>query len=162
MLVAGLLRDLTRPGSPGVQSAVAPAAAIWLAGVLVSGAAMMMRPIVRPPENAAATMSAYLTRHVPTDVVIETWEPELGALTAHNFHYPPNRLLASAVAHIWQGAPSPRLQYSPLQEQRPPYVAVGPFAKWVTLYPEEVLRTDYQRLFSAGAYDLYVRRRNHP
>jgi hypothetical protein len=134
------------------------AAVCWILSVLVTGAVIVAAPIAAPPENAPAAMSAYLEREVPSDAVIETWEPELGALTAHNYHYPPNRLLATAVAHIWQGGPPPRLQYHPLETDRPPYVVVGPFAKWVGLYPELVLRRDYVRLESAGAYDLYRRR----
>jgi hypothetical protein len=160
MLVAKVLSDLSRATAPATDP-LRTAVGVWMAVVLGLGAVSVARPIVSPPENAPAVMSAYLTRHVSRDAVIETWEPELGALTAHNFHYPPNRLLATAIAYKWQRGPSPRHHYAPLETERPPYVVVGPFAKWVALYPDDVLQGRYQLLFSTGRYDLYERRPHH-
>ena len=83
----------------------------WLAVIVVPGLSETIKPIARPPRNAAAEMAAYLTANVPTSELVETWEPELGALTRHNYHYPPARLLNVAVRHIWLGGPAPNAQY---------------------------------------------------
>jgi hypothetical protein len=161
LLVAKLALDLidgarlsSSPTAPILRRTVAG----WAAVVLVAGTLAVAVPIVTPPENSPVAMGAHLNRDVPLDAVVETWEPELGALTAHNYHYPPNTLLAVAVAYIWRGGPPPHLQYDPLETKRPPYVVVGPFAKWVKLYPEAILQRDYLQLRRSGSYDLYQRR----
>ena len=102
-------------------------------------------------------MADYLLREVPTSAVIETWEPELGFLTSHNYHYPPTGTLNIAVKHIWSGGPSPGQQYHPLEIEQPPYVLVGAFARWANVYPEDVLERDYRHITSIGGYDLYAR-----
>jgi hypothetical protein len=134
------------------------AIASWTIAVVGASLYLIARPIVHPPENTPVEMAAYLTKNVPTSSVVETWEPELGALTEHNYHYPPARLLNVAVRHIWLNGPSPSLQYHPLEIDRPLYVVVGTFARWVGVYPPAVLERDYSVIIRIGAYELYRRR----
>lgn len=149
---SGAREDVTR--LRGLQAALVT----WAALTVLPAVAVTVRPIMRPPENAPAVISAYLNREVPTSAVIETWEPELGALTEHNYHYPPARLLNVAVRHIWLGGPSPREQYHALENERPGYVVVGGFARWVGLYSTEVLSKHYVLVTKIGDYELYRRR----
>jgi hypothetical protein len=133
------------------------AVAAWLLLIVGASAAATIRPIVAPPENHPAAISAYLNRAIPETAVVETWEQELGALTPHNYHYPPSRLLNVAVRHIWLGGPPPAEVYQPLTSDRPPYVVVGAFAKWVALYPPDVLEREYTRDAVVGPYEVYRR-----
>jgi hypothetical protein len=133
----------------------------WVVFVAGTSLASTIRPVVWPPANAPAQMSAFLNKAIGTDVLIETWEPELGALTNHNYHYPPARLLNVAVRHIWLQGPAPKELYKPLeQDPRPAYVVVGAFARWVDVYPQEVLTRDYDLVTRVGGYELY-RSRGH-
>ena len=164
-LLALLRESRSTPETPAgwlafdsVRGGVMGVVVLWAAVIIVPSLAASALPIVRPPQNAPAAMAEYLTKEIPTGAVIEMWEPELGFLAAHNFHYPPTGTLNVAVQHIWSGGPAPRLKYHPLEEAQPPYVLVGSFARWVDVYPPEVLARDYQRLTSIGAYELYARK----
>lgn len=134
------------------------AISVWLLAFVMTGMAATALPVLRPPDNAPAAMAEYLNRTVPHDALIETWEPELGALTAHNYHYPPSRLLAVAVRHIWLRGPAPSVQYKLPENALPPYVVVGAFSRWVALYPTSTLERDYQRVTTIGEYELYQRK----
>jgi hypothetical protein len=136
-------------------SAVAVA---WPALIVIPSLALTVMPILRPPTNAPAAMANYLRREVPQTAIIETWEPELGFLTDHQYHYPPTGMLNLAVRYIWSGGAPPRLKYEPLSTDHPPYVLVGEFARWVELYSQDLLERDYQRVITIGGYDLYQRR----
>ena len=72
--------------------------------------------IVRPPENTPLEIAKYLDDNVPLDALVETWEPELGFLTNHNYHYPPQILLNTAVQYIWTQGQPPAEQYDFVQK----------------------------------------------
>ena len=145
------------PGSEFVRGSLIGVITMWVALIVVPSIAVTARPIIMPPVNAPAAMAAYLSREISTTPVIETWEPELGFLTSHNYHYPPTGTLNVAVRYIWSGGPAPSQHYHPLEIEQPPYVVVGSFARWVDLYPADVLERDYRHVTSIGAYDLYAR-----
>lgn len=107
------------------------------------------------PDHSPQQMAAYLNVHVPMDTVVEAWEPELGVLTDHPYHYPPIELLDVTVRHAWLGGPP--LNYDALAAQ-PQYVVVGPFASWVQIYDNATLDRDYLVEYSAGPYSLYRRK----
>lgn len=118
------------------------------------------RQVVSPPPNLPVRMAAYLEQHVPRDALIETFEPEMGFLTNHNYHFAPTTILQQSVRHIWLGGPPPAEVYSFVQEEHPDYVLVGPFARWVNLYPPDVLDEHYRLLIRIEAgqvpgYELY-------
>ena len=57
-------------------------------------------------------MAAYLNENVPVDEVIETYEPEMGFLTDHRFHFPPHSYLNQTIQSIWMGGASPGEDYN--------------------------------------------------
>jgi 4-amino-4-deoxy-L-arabinose transferase-like glycosyltransferase len=139
----------------GTSRALRWAALGWLGMMIVVPLAQTVRQIVEPPFNAPAAMAEYLNAQLPETATIETWEPEMGFLTDHAYHYPPEELLATAVAYIWRGSPSPSLSYDFVQRQSPEFVLVGGFARWVDLYPSAVLEDKYRRVTTIGGYELY-------
>lgn len=129
----------------------------WLVVLIVLPLGVTARKVLFPEFNAPRAMSDYLNENVSETALIETWEPELGFLTDHNYHYPPPLLLNNAVGHIWQGGPSPAAEYDFVQTEQPDYVLVGEFSRWVQLYPVDFLAEHYTLVTSIGAYDLYQR-----
>ncbi|MBC7227808.1 MAG: glycosyltransferase family 39 protein [Thermoflexales bacterium] len=103
-----------------------------------------VRQVVLPPPNIPVKMAAYLEQHVPHDALIETFEPEMGFLTDHNYHFAPTIILQQAVRHVWLGGPPPSEGYDFVQKEHPDYVLVGPFAHWIDLYPEDMLTEHYR------------------
>lgn len=117
-----------------------------------------VRQVVSPPPNLPAAMAAYLDQHIPHDALIETFEPEMGFLTNHNYHFAP--VLQQALRHVWLGGPPPSESYDFVQKERPDYVLVGPFAHWIDLYPADMLAERYQLVIRFEAswplgYELY-------
>jgi hypothetical protein len=133
--------------------AVAWLLAAYSAAVLVLPLALTLR-VVFSPDDSAQRFAAYLDAQVVQGLLVETWEPELGLLTDHLYHYPPIELLDRAVRSTWLGEAPPR--YDGL-DARPAYVAVGPFGAWVRIYDPAVLASDYVVEFAAGPYTLYRR-----
>ncbi len=128
----------------------------WLAASISIGLIYLGRQIMFPAANTPAAMADYLNRAVPEDVVIETWEPEMGFLTDHAYHYPPPEFLNAAIQHIWLEGPSPGEHYHYIERERPAYLLLGRFARWVDLYDLDAVAADYQLVVQIGEYDLYV------
>lgn len=148
-----LARDLFQALRNRQGTALAWLGAAYLALVILVPLALTAR-VVLSPRYAAHEMAAYLDRNVPVGPIIETWEPEMGVLTDHNYHYVPTELLDPAVRHVWLGGPP--VQYDGL-EARPPYVLLGPFSGYTRIYPDEVLARDYQVIYTAEPYTLLQR-----
>jgi hypothetical protein len=129
---------------------------VWLAAIIMLPLAQTSLDIIRPPFNGAAAMTAYLNETVPHDVLIETWEPEMGFLTDHRYHYPPQILLNTAVAYKWLGGKPPSDSYTFVQTERPPYILEGEFARWVDMYAKELQGAHYQLVATIGDYKLYA------
>jgi hypothetical protein len=94
---------------------------------------------------------------VDKKALVETWEPEMGFLTDHNYHFPPPALLYKAVSNIWMGKPPPSDDYDFVQKNLPDYVLLGEFSRFVQLYPQNILDSQYTLVTTIGAYDLYAR-----
>ncbi|MBI3243362.1 MAG: glycosyltransferase family 39 protein [Chloroflexi bacterium] len=129
----------------------------WLTAAILIPLGLIAKDIVRPPFNAPQAMAAYLDENVPKDQLIETWEPELGFLTDHNYHYPPQLLLYTAVKYIWledaQTAPSD--EYHFVETERPPYVIISTFGRFVEVYPYQIMEANYDLVTTIGEYELY-------
>jgi hypothetical protein len=138
------------------RAALAPIALGVFILMSLAPLSLTARNILRPPAPDAHNISAYLNANISQDVLIETWEPELGFLTDHTYHFPPHALLDTAVRHVWLDGPAPATQYD-FHEGSPDYVIVGPFAKYTGLYAPDTLSPDYQLSQSFGAYDIYAR-----
>jgi hypothetical protein len=106
----------------------------------------------------AYAVADWLNANVATDALIETWEQELGVLTDHNYHYPPQIMLAHSVAEKWQGGKPVSEFYDFRDYVRPDYVVVGTFDKYAELYDREVLSEEFDLITSVGDYDIYQRK----
>lgn len=157
----GLLRGLTTARADGLQR-LALAGVIWLGILVAVPLALTARTIVMPPTNNAAQMAEWMNANVPLDALVETWEPEMGFLTDHLYHYPPNALLDKAVGFMWRGGTAPAAEYDFVQSENPPYVLVGAFSRWVQLYPQQILDSRYEMLTAFGGYQLYALKSSAP
>ena len=104
------------------MDALRPALLIWLALILLIPSAQTFRNVILSAPNTARQMADYLNANVPQDVLVETWEPEMGFLTNHNYHFPPQSLLNVATAYIWLNGPMPAQSYHYVETNLPPYV----------------------------------------
>lgn len=151
------------------QNAPRTALFLWLVALIVIPLSKTMLDIAAPPPPYAMQMAAYLNENVPLDAVIETWEPEMGFLTDHNYHYPPNALLALAVDQVYYGGDLVREHYDFIQTEQPEYLLAGEFSKWTEIYPleehekyeeheeHEEFSAQYELIAVFGDYDLYRR-----
>lgn len=128
----------------------------WLAIMIAVPLARAALPVVRPPFDAPAAMAVYLDAQVPKDALIETWEPEMGFLTNHHYHFPPQTYLYRSVSFIWAGGPPPSDGYTFVQDEKPAYILAGQFSKYVKFYPDSWL-SDYHVETEIGPYTLYRR-----
>jgi hypothetical protein len=150
--------DALRQGvAPTTRDALSIVGGLWILGLVAVPLAQTARPILFPPPNTPLAMAEYMDRAVPLRAVVETWEPEMGFLTNHNYHFPPASLLNVAVAYQWLGGPSPASDYHFIETNLPDYVLVGQFATYVKLYPSDLLARRYSLVTQIGAYGLYKR-----
>ncbi|WP_352427946.1 glycosyltransferase family 39 protein [Thermoflexus sp.] len=133
--------------------ALQAAMGLWLAILLLGSAGIQVVRVLRHGDDAAFQMARYLQAHVPEDALIETWEPEMGVLTDHRYHYPPQAFLDVASRFVWFGGPPPARFYH-WDEARPDYVLVGAFGRWVELYREVEERCP-ELTAAFGPYRLY-------
>jgi 4-amino-4-deoxy-L-arabinose transferase-like glycosyltransferase len=131
----------------------------WLVAMLVVPLGETVWEILSPGFNAPEAMAAYLNEQIPQDALIETWEPEMGFLTDHNYHFPPAMLLLDAVEQVHLGGPSIAEGYQFVQSERPEYVLFGDFARLVELYPADLLAKRYGLVARIGGYELYEAKR---
>ena len=128
---------------------------LWLGVIIVLPLAKTALEIVTTGPNGAKAMAAYLNENVPKGVIIETWEPEMGFFSDHKYHYPPNQLLAIAIQQVNRGGEPVQAHYDYVQKNLPDYLLLGVFAKWVNLYPMNVLANRYTLTKTIQEYDLY-------
>ncbi len=138
-----------------VRNAAKFAVSLWLLAIILIPTAKNVLDIAAPPPPYAMQMAEYLNQNVPLDAVIETWDPEMGFLTDHNYHYPPNALLAVAVEQVYYGGEPVRERYDFVQTEQPDYLLAGEFSKWTEIYPLEELTDQYELIATFGNYDLY-------
>lgn len=129
----------------------------WLGLMIMIPFGQTLIELIRPPERSAQEMASYMDQYVSKTAIVETWEPEMGFLTDHNYHYPPQNKLYQAVNYIWINGEAPTKTYTFIETNHPDYVLVGTFANWVEMYPQEELENGYRLIEKAGAYELYQR-----
>ncbi len=149
--IGGILRDLQgqRAMAPWLRAALAG----WLIVLLLGSAAVVSGRVLRQGDGSAFEMARYLEQHIPSDALIETWEPEMLVLTDHRYHMPPQALLDVASRFIWFGGPPPASVYR-FNAAEIDYVLVGPFGRWVELYRSVEERCP-PPVASFGGYRLY-------
>ncbi|MEZ4669884.1 MAG: glycosyltransferase family 39 protein [Anaerolineae bacterium] len=170
LFVVILIRDMTQAfkfdwkgwrSALGTQSPVPARAAFcvvigWLFVTVLVPGFLHTTEVMRQGNTNAYAVSDWITANVPQDAVIESWEQELGVLTDSRIHYPPQLILAKAVAAIWQGAPPASESYDFRDYGTPDYVVVGAFAVYTGIYPNERL-TNYKLIENIGDYNVYQR-----
>jgi hypothetical protein len=130
----------------------------WAALMVFIPLGQNIKDIVLPPLNAPQLMAAYMNAHVDKKALVETWEPEMGFLSDHNYHFPPAALLYQANSFIWLGKAPPSSQYHFVQTNLPDYVLTGSFSSWVQLYPADFISANYTSETAIGGYQLYKRK----
>lgn len=153
---SGTLRDFWNSFFSG-KTAIRWALIVWLFLIIALPMAKNVLEIARGGTRSAEQMAAYLDANLPQDALIETWDPEMGFFTDHNYHYPPNALLAVAVEQIYAGGEPVKNHYSFVQDEKPEYILAGEFSKWVDVYPVDQLWGQYEWVTTIGDYDLYRR-----
>jgi hypothetical protein len=124
---------------------------LLLASPLIGQAQKVFAAADRSPQLVAA----YLDANVPRSAVIETWEPELGFLSEHAYHYPPTGWLDRAVRAQWLGAPITQMTYDPIRESNAEYLVIGRFGKYTGIYQPLVASLGGGTVTSIGGYDIY-------
>jgi len=140
-----------------IRNAPKFAVTLWLLAIIMIPLAKTVLEIAAPGPAYAQQMSAYLDANVAQDAVIETWDPEMGFLTDHNYHYPPNALLAVAVDQVYYGGEPVKNRYDFVQTEHPDYLLAGEFSKWTEIYPLGELTDEYKLVQTFGDYDLFER-----
>jgi hypothetical protein len=144
-------QDQTKMHTYGVSLA----ALVWLAIMIVLPLAKNVQLVISPPFNAPLAMAHYLDENLAREELIETWEPEMGFLTDHNYHYPPTRFLTHANNHIWSGGPATAQFYDFVQTERPEYILIGATGRQAEIYSADVLAENYRIVYTVGEYELY-------
>lgn len=130
---------------------------LLVAMIVAPGARLSWRIAAAPPDDSAQ-MAQVMNVTVPLDALVETWEPQMGFLTDHRYHYPPQLLLNRTVRQVWLGE-TPVSDLYDFTELSPAYVLIGEFARWVDVYPVERLQASgYELVETLGQFDLYQRR----
>jgi hypothetical protein len=150
------LRTLTDGATPIWRRAVAGASLALLVVLVLAPAARLGQRIATVPVDPAKEMALQIDQMVEPNALVETWEPQMGFLTDHRYHYPPQLLLNRAVRQVWLGE-TPVSELYDFRELQPDYVLVGEFGRWVGIYPEERLG-DFEEVASSGPYQLFARR----
>ncbi len=126
-----------------------------IVGSGVSSLGMNAWQVLRPRENPPELMADYMQRYVPLTAVVETYEPEMGFLTNHRYHFPPHHYLNETIQSIWMEGSTPGSDYDFIAEERPDYVLVGEFSTWVNFYSITDLEQSYTLVTAIGPYRLY-------
>lgn len=114
-----------------------------------------IRAVVATADRSPQLVAAYLDAHVSTSQVIETWEPELGFLTDHPYHYPPPEWLDRAVRATERHDPALVGGYRPLTQAQPAYLVVGRFGKFTGIYAPLLSSANVTYLTAIGEYSIY-------
>jgi 4-amino-4-deoxy-L-arabinose transferase-like glycosyltransferase len=148
---------LIRTGKTSVSAAIGTLLVGWFIVALLIPLYSRVHDISALTNRDAYRVADWLETNVPKTTLIETWEQEQGVLTDHNFHYPPQRILAYSVAETWQkGAPVGQF-YNFHDYVEPEYVVVGPFSVYTKLYSADQLK-DYEIVKQFGPYTVYHKR----
>lgn len=147
-LWGGLIQREPTVSSPSI------AASLILVFVVLYPFQQTVRSIIFARQDAPQEFARFLDSHVSTDVIVESWEWELGFLTGHNYHFPPTQIVLAMIRKLYSGVPYPVDAYH-FQDFDPDYLIDGPFSKSTGLYPQGFLKQSCTLVKSIGDYDLY-------
>lgn len=145
----------------GIRTGQSDAPLLGRAALITLLVLILLRPlqarfteIVSSNDDAPWQIAAYIQEHLPEDMEIETYEPEVCFLSGHSCHLPPGWVMNASIAYAWYGAPPPS-DYYDFRERGAPYLLIGDFGRWVHLYDPETVARDYELEASFGGYELY-------
>lgn len=169
IFVVLMIRDLTAmmnlKGASWWQSARAGNTSALVVGALIIGwfAIAVLIPIYNRYRDMSTQadgdpyqVAEWVKANIPADALIETWEQEMGVLTDNKIHYPPQLVLAYAVAQEWQHGPA-AVDFYDFRTENPDYIIRGPFGVYTGLYPEDRLN-EYKVIKVIGAYEILQKR----
>lgn len=130
---------------------------VWAFTVYLLPTYVNFSAVITKGRGDAYLAAQYLDTKVPQDALIETWEQELAVLTNHNYHYPPQIVLAHFVAQQWSGGARVRDLYDFREYGNPDYLVMGEFGKFAMLYPPDRLQ-NYELIHTVGVYDIFRRK----
>jgi 4-amino-4-deoxy-L-arabinose transferase-like glycosyltransferase len=139
------------------RNALKLAATVWLLAIVTLPLAKTVMDIAFPEPDNVQSMASYLNENIPQSALIETWDPEMGFMTDHNYHYPPQALLAVAIEQVNYNGEPVKDHYDFVQTEHPDYLLVGEFSKWTEIYSPEELVGQYEWVVTFGDYELYKR-----
>lgn len=128
---------------------------LWLGIIIALPMGLLLKDILLPPYNSPKAVAQYLNENIPHQKLVETFEPELGFLTDHNYHFPPQIYLLESVKYIWNGGEPPSQSYHFVETEQPDYIIVGEFGRWVNMYPQEKLEGVYRKLVEIDKYEIF-------
>jgi 4-amino-4-deoxy-L-arabinose transferase-like glycosyltransferase len=123
------------------------AAGIW-------GFSQQVQAVLAEPDRSPQVFAKYLQANVPSEMVIESWEWEIDALTLLTYHHPTNDWVDMMTAVLQFNAP-PVAVYD-FSVYQPDYLIDGPFSKWTGLYRPHLAANCCTLVMSVGQYDLYT------
>lgn len=132
---------------------------IWLGVIITLPMGLLLKDILLPAYNSPKAVAQYLDDNISHQKLIETFEPELGFLTDHNYHFPPQIYLLEAVKYIWTGGEPPSQNYHFVETERPDYIIIGEFGRWVNMYPQEKLEGIYKKLIVIDKFEIFELKR---
>ncbi|HEX7975115.1 MAG TPA: hypothetical protein VF498_11955, partial [Anaerolineales bacterium] len=135
---------------------------------IIDKAGLEVTDIFSPKLYDAPSQTAdYLNKTVDQQVIVETWERELGVITNHNYHYPDQSLLARVDNATYHGGPTDYqlgLQY--FSAIKPSYIVIGFYARFTNIYDMQFVNQYYELVKSIGyggwQYDIYKIKREFP
>lgn len=153
--LAGRMHQALSNRQWSVVNVAALTACLALGGLLLAGGLKTLTPLTHDDSRDVVRFVAIMQAEVPDGAVVDAWEPELGFLSDRALQPPPPGSLAEAVEVRWFGGTMPDIS-ADLQGD---YLAIGPFGRWVGLYDDASLSSDWKHIAGVGQYDLY--RRQH-
>jgi hypothetical protein len=108
----------------------------------------------------AQNAAQYISKFIPQDAIIETWEWELDMLSSHRqYHHPPQAILFEAIRQSSYHQLF-HLTYNAL-ESNPEYLIVGTFAAWTGIYDSFLKPEYFNEIATYGVYHIYKRVRSN-
>jgi 4-amino-4-deoxy-L-arabinose transferase-like glycosyltransferase len=121
-----------------------------LLGAFVRPTYLQLKTVATEGDDSPYRLAQYLNENVPQGKLIETWQPELGVLTNHTYHFPPYSIPFRGLVELY---PDRADQYRDwvkadyivlIRETHIPYL------------PEQLAH--YELTFSVGDYEVYRRK----
>lgn len=112
-----------------------------------------VRQITARPDTSLQQFAEYLSRNVPPEAVVESWEWQIDPLVNLNFHHPTNDWVDRMTAWLTFGK-APEQEYI-FSEYSPQFLIDGPFSIDTGIYQQALQTGNFVLLYSLHPYYLY-------